>query len=512
MIILTRENVNVLEGEWVYLEFSAIAGTYTITINGTFDSDLYTSITSRVTADNFDCRPYDSTGENDISYETCEVILAENGTIYVGVNAYETCVFTITVDGPDQILNVITDMDEGNPLDRSCDCVVDWGDGTSNHFTIYTDSAWKHVYATAGNYDITITGRCNAPDFLGIGDDCDKVIDIKQWGSLQGAIDWNGAFYSCYNLECSAVDVFGTGVVNLDSTFAFCEKFNGVVNQWDISSVTTLNNTFYQCNVFNSPIDNWNTSNVSNMYGVFENCLTFNRSVNNWNISNVTTIAQMFANCMVFDQPLNNWNTANVVNMDSVLFGCNSFNQPVNNWVTSKVTNMHDSFNGCDLFNHPLNNWNMSNVTDISGMFSSCDLFNQPLDNWNVSNVTTIRTLFWSCSSFNQSLNTWNTSKVTDMYSVFGNCTSFNQPLNNWNTSNVTEMKFMFTNGTSFNQDLSCWNVANILTIPLDFKFNCPLTPENMPQWGVVDPCPEGPQPFECPNGSVWETFKVVTL
>lgn len=270
------------------------------------------------------------------------------------------------------------------------DCMVDWGDGSPiDHIASKTDPKWNHTYATAGNYDIKITGTCPAPKFTWehYSDDY-QLIDIKQWGHVIEMTNWSSAF-----VECS-------GLGNISAT----------------------------------------------------------------------------------DSP--------------TLIG--------------PVTDMfRDIFN----FNANIDHWNVSQVTDMEGMFFNNSKFTSPLNSWDVSNVTS-------------------------MAAMFNGATLFNSPLNNWNVSNVTDMFIMFVNAENFNQNLSCWNVAHIPTEPFDFKMNSALTSQNTPQWGVVDPCcilvdyefnpicttvnyafdqaeeiiPDPDPIFECPNGSVWETFKMVTL
>jgi hypothetical protein len=61
------------------------AGTYTFTMTGTNDADLYVRIGSEPTASTYDCRPYKS-GSN----ETCEVSLPRAAKIYVQVRGFAT--------------------------------------------------------------------------------------------------------------------------------------------------------------------------------------------------------------------------------------------------------------------------------------------------------------------------------------------------------------------------------------------------------------------------------------
>lgn len=61
------------------------AGTYSFTMTGTNDADLYVRIGSEPSANRYDCRPYKS-GSN----ETCEVTLPRSAKVYVQVRGYAT--------------------------------------------------------------------------------------------------------------------------------------------------------------------------------------------------------------------------------------------------------------------------------------------------------------------------------------------------------------------------------------------------------------------------------------
>ncbi len=78
---------------------------------------------------------------------------------------------------------------------------VDWGDGTT---TMGNTGDATHTYATAGEYDVNITGIFPAIYFNNSGDQ-DKIYEVSQWGDQQ----WQSmekAFYGCINLDVTASD------------------------------------------------------------------------------------------------------------------------------------------------------------------------------------------------------------------------------------------------------------------------------------------------------------------
>jgi surface protein len=238
---------------------------------------------------------------------------------------------------------------------------VNWGDNSSDVITTWNQPATTHTYAIPGTYTVTIAGTIIGFRFADTGDKT-KIINISQWGDLRVGNN-NGYFSGCLNLNSTAIDALNlTGTTNLSYTFASAKKFNGVVNNWDVSNVTTIQAMFYDANAFNQPL-------------------------NNWNVSNVTNINSLFTYAVSFNQPLNNWNTSNIIHANFVFFIANVFNQPIDNWNVSNVTSMAYMFYGASSFNQPLNNWNVSNVSDMNSMFTYANSFNQDLSLWCVSQI-----------------------------------------------------------------------------------------------------------------------------
>ncbi|WP_299800567.1 BspA family leucine-rich repeat surface protein [uncultured Maribacter sp.] len=344
---------------------------------------------------------------------------------------------------------------------------VDWGDGSSD--TGVTGNI-THDYATPGLKTIAISGTFpsiyfndeNANDKL-------KIIEILAWGDIEWQTMEN-AFYGCENLNFDLIDDPNLAqVTSLKQMFRGCSSFNGIVNNWDISTINDISGLFYEAETFNRPLANWNTTAVTDMSYTFYEAELFNEPLDSWNTAAVTTMSNMFYHAEDFNQNINNWNVSNVTDMSNLFFYARVFNQPLNLWDVSNVTTMASMFY-LTSFNQPINNWNISNVTDISGMFQNCP-FNQPLNLWDVSNVTTLSGTFAQNNNFNQPLNDWDVSNVTDMSRTFGSAGSlkdFNQPLDQWDVSNVTNMSGMFES-SSFNQPLNGWDVSNVTNMSYMF-------------------------------------------
>ncbi|MCS7003932.1 MAG: BspA family leucine-rich repeat surface protein [Cytophagales bacterium] len=335
----------------------------------------------------------------------------------------------------------------------------------------------------------------NADNFGIKSADCQRLIDVSQWGS----VSWSSmrhAFYGCINLHISATDIPDlsnvtdmsgmfrecaslnhpnlvnwnvSNVTNMSHMFADAINFNQPIENWNVSNVTNMNGMFSETGVFtfsnyafNQPLNNWNVGNVTNMRALFSGAKNFNRPLNNWNVSKVTDMSLMFERASSFNQPIGNWNVNRVKNMSSMFEKATSFNQPIANWVVDSVTNMSKMFKDATSFNQPIGNWNVLNVVNMSEMFYGASSFQQNIANWNVSNVTNMMGMFRKATSFNQPIGNWNVSNVTNMSDMFNYAESFNQPINNWNVGSVTNMSYMFYSATSFNQPIGNWNVSNV--------------------------------------------------
>ncbi len=414
------------------------------------------------------------------------------------------------------------------------DYTVNWGDGTTDN-NVTGDIT--HTYPTEGLYTISISGVFPSI-YFNDGGDRQKIIEILSWGTIQWQTMEN-AFYGCENLNFDAIDAPDLSLVtSLKNMFKECTSFNGIMNNWNVSTITDISGIFANAEIFNRPLDNWNTINVTDMSEVFKNCyafnepldnwntasvtnmremfygtVPFNQNINNWDVSQVTDMSGMFVACRRFNQPLNLWNVANVTDMNLMFFRTDDFEQdlstwqvgnvtnmfrmfhesainfPIAGWDVSNVTNMGQMFSDTPNFNQPLNGWNVSGVTNMSEMFESARAFNQPLDLWNVSNVTDMSGMFSAGfnianSVFNQPLNNWDVSSVTNMEEMFYNNAVFNQPLNNWNVSSVLDMQAMFRNADAFNQPIENWNVSSVTSMQDMFRqndsFNQPLNGWNV--------------------------------
>ena len=189
-----------------------------------------------------------------------------------------------------------------NRLGGVYDATFDWGDGSSDHVTAAPSA---HVYAVAGDYDVAVTGACPAP----ISDSGWRLMlrDVKQWGALIGATDWDSAFSFCSQLQISATDAFGAGVTIMSFMFTGSSVGAFDASNWDVSSVTTFEWMFESAANANPDVSSWDTGSATNMRDMFNGASAFDRDISGWDVSSVTTVTSMLRDTPLFDYDLSGW-------------------------------------------------------------------------------------------------------------------------------------------------------------------------------------------------------------
>ena len=149
----------------------------------------------------------------------------------------------------------------------------------------------------------------------------------------------------------------------------YSEKFEGNLNDLNVSNVTNMEYMFYYAGWYNNheifnlgDLSVWDTSNVTDMSYMFfsagYNATTFNMNLSGWNTSNVTDMSYMF---------------------EEAGFNATIFNLDLSEWDTSKVTDMSFLFNNAGsnatTFSLDFSGWDTSNVTNMSDMFSSAGYY-----------------------------------------------------------------------------------------------------------------------------------------
>ena len=385
---------------------------------------------------------------------------------------------------------------------------VDWGDGSLETITAYTDPV-DHAYSDSSKrYRVKIY-PANADHafglnsaLIGFGDDDAKWTEAISMGDIKydGVGGNNVGLWQGGDSVLNFTHFRGTPDVRNCTAYGFlrifnsCALFNVDIGHWNTSGITNLYFAFIGASSFNQDIGSWDVSSVTNMGNVFTQASSFNNggssSIGSWNTSSATTMRQMFTQASSFNQDIGSWNTSSVTDMFGMFQYATSFNQDIGSWNTSSVTNMNSMFSFNNAFNQDIGSWNTSSVTNMSGMFNRASSFNNggtgSIGSWNVSSATNMSNMFFGASSFNQDIGSWDVSSVTNMIAMFYNATSFNQDNGSWDVSSVTLMPQMFINASSFNQDISAWSPATSAANFSGMLNNSGMSVENYSKWLIA--------------------------
>ncbi len=296
---------------------------------------------------------------------------------------------------------------------------IDWGDGSVE--SSQTANA-THVYATAGNHQIAITGDYPVISFGGTAwnNKNTQLISIDSWGNTAWQ-SFNKAF------------IYAANLVSIPT------------NAPNLSSVTNMSNMFLLATEFNADISAWDTGKVTNMLGMFSGASNFNQNIGAWDTSQVTDMSYMFSSASKFNTDLSAWDTSKVTAMSTMFNGATKFNTDLSAWDTSQVTSMTDMFYAAIVFDQNIGAWDTSQVTSMTRMFSYASNFNQNIGSWNISQVTTMSGIFngsaMSITNMDKTLTGWADINTADGETSLQNGVSIGGATITY--SNATAMQYL---------------------------------------------------------------------
>jgi len=174
------------------------------------------------------------------------------------------------------------------------DCHFDWGDGDEAD---YTDAPSAHTYATAGDYEIIVTGTFPHPYFNNGGDRL-KVIGGALNGTTGGGLTFLGAFFGCSNLVSLDTSQWNTiGITLFASSFRMCSSLTRLdTSLFDTSSVTSFANMFNNASALEEvDVSMFDTSNCTNFSYMFNGDKPLTElDMSGWDLRKATTFSGIF--------------------------------------------------------------------------------------------------------------------------------------------------------------------------------------------------------------------------
>ena len=99
-------------------------------------------------------------------------------------------------------------------------------------------------------------------------------------------------------------------------------SFNGIIGDWDVSSVTSMSQMFKDADAFTGKnFYKWDTSKVRDMSGMFEHATMFDAQIGGWDVSSVKKMNVMFQNAFSFNQDLSSWDVSSCTDFTRMFAG-----------------------------------------------------------------------------------------------------------------------------------------------------------------------------------------------
>jgi len=248
-----------------------------------------------------------------------------------------------------------TDIDDGVllptqiglPLKSSgtYNMLVEWGDGTSDTITSYSDVKKTHTYPSPGTYTVKISGKCENFGWGG-GTGAWKIIGIQNWGPLE--INSSFFLWGCTNLiSITAVDKLKLTSNNI-SYLTYSPITSLDCRRWDVSNQISMSHWFRSYGTLTDlRIDTWDTSNVVNFSRFLHSTRLEGIDLSFLDTSSAENLSEMFSASNIITPNIDNWNTSNVTNMQGTFqFIAGTHTVDLSNWDISNVTTMHNLFLG----------------------------------------------------------------------------------------------------------------------------------------------------------------------
>lgn len=155
---------------------------------------------------------------------------------------------------------------------------VYWGDGSNSTITTFNDSDLAHTYATAGTYQVSITGTFDTIYFNGTGSKL-LVSKILSWGgaNFNGFTIMENSYLGCSNLNELATGGVKqrTAITTYSGCWFSCTSLTALPT--DLlrynTSVTNFNNCFRSAGLTTIPADLFRYNSAVTVYtSCFQNC------------------------------------------------------------------------------------------------------------------------------------------------------------------------------------------------------------------------------------------------
>ena len=232
------------------------------------------------------------------------------------------------------------------------DCVVDFGDGTTQTFTGNNSStSVNHSYSESNIYTIKITG--NHSNFRASR----NIIEIIQISD--SVTDCSRMFYNCSSLTAIPETlIIPNSVTNCSSMFYNCSSLTAIPETFTLgNSVNSCSQMFNGCSSLTAiPSTLTIPDSVTNCSNMFSGCSSLTTIPKTLTIPNsVTNCSRMFSSCSSLTSDISNiwpstWNYTGRINISYMFNSCSKIvgTVPADKlWNSGKTFNSSSCFTNC---------------------------------------------------------------------------------------------------------------------------------------------------------------------
>lgn len=140
----------------------------------------------------------------------------------------------------------------------------------------------------------------------------------------QPLTNWNVSNVTSMAFMFSAANSFNqplnswnvSSVISFAGMFDNADSFNQPLNDWNVSNAESMTAMFRRTDNFNQPLNNWNVSSVQNMTFMFRDAAAFDQPLGSWDVSNIQSAVLLLTGSAFsdtnYDDLLINWSQLNL--------------------------------------------------------------------------------------------------------------------------------------------------------------------------------------------------------
>jgi len=213
-----------------------------------------------------------------------------------GRSSFSTASVSVTPSGPSDFVSTWTITNAGETITlplatgagTSYDFTVAWGDGNFDTVSA-ADLPVQHTYASAGTYEVVISGTMVGWSFAQVPTSAAAITDVSQWGSFRPANGITGVFRGASNLDVTATDAPDLSrITALDDFFRDATSLTSPdLSRWDTSTALSMDSMFSGASSFNADISSWDTSAVVDMDNLLRDAVAFEQDLGDLDVTSV---------------------------------------------------------------------------------------------------------------------------------------------------------------------------------------------------------------------------------